>query len=359
MTRADRYIAKIFWGYFIGGLVVFITIFLAIDMLSFALRYSDAGVQTLSRYYLYFLPMVAYQMVPVGCLLGTVFTLTSLSRSHELVAFYSMGMSLMRVCVPILVSVAMISILTFWAGDQVLPRASRNKSYVEYVEIKKRPGLFSTVNTNRIWYRSENILFNIQTLNLEKASAQGLTMYYFDAAWNLVQVIAADAVQFVGNEWLLEKGSVTIFSETNSFPLNQEFASKKVVMNEDFGDMHSTTNSSEMMSLKELKRFISRNKDAGLDTLRYEVDFHSKFGFAGAALVMSLLGIPFSVKRARSGGAAMGLGLCLLVAFGYWMSFSSSVTMGQHGMLPPMVASWLPNLVMAAMAAWLIRRLRQ
>ena len=88
------------------------------------------------------------------------------------------------------------------------------------------------------------------------------------------------------------------------------------------------------MSLKELGHFIERNKEAGLDTLRYEVDYHAKFGFAFASFVMSVLGVPFSVSRARSGGTFVNLGICLGLAFGYWTAYNSAVTLGAHGAFP-------------------------
>ncbi|MGE0762205.1 MAG: LPS export ABC transporter permease LptG [Bdellovibrionales bacterium] len=359
MNLIDRYISRLFLTYFVVGLAVFVTLFLAVDAMNFAVRNSDAGAGPLIRYYLYYLPTVIYQMVPVACLMSTVFTVSALNKSNELVALYSVGMGLLRVSVPILVLVAVISVLAFGVNDQVFPRLAQRKNYVEYVEIKKRPGLYSTVNTNKIWYRSENVLFNIKTLDALASKAQGLTLYYFDAAWNLVQLITAKSVDIKGTQWELHEGTVTLFVEDTSFPLTKSFPTKTVVMNEDVADIQTASNSSEVMSLNSLSKFIARNKEAGLDTLRYEVDYYAKFGFASAALVMSLLGLPFSVRRQRSGGHALSIGLCLALAFSYWTLYSSGVTMGQHGAIPPVLAALGPSVFMAGVAAWLLLRLKQ
>lgn len=348
-----------FLGYFLAGLIVFVTIFLAVDAMSFAVRQSEAGIGPLLRYYFYFMPTIIYQMIPVACLLATVFTLTTLNRSNELVALYSIGQGLVRVSAPVLILVAIISLLSFLAGDLLLPRFAQRKNYVEYVEIKKRPGLYSTVNTNKIWYRSENVLFNIKTLDSEQARAQGLTLYYFDSAWNLVQLITARDVQISGTQWRLHEGTVTLFSPESSFPLTKSFPEKTVVMNEDVADIRSTANSSEVMSIGSLKKFINRNKEAGLETLRYEVDYYAKFGFASAALVMSLLGLPFSVRRQRSGGHVMAIGMCLGLAFVYWALYSFGVTLGQHGTLPPVLAALGPSVLMAGTGTWLLLRSKQ
>lgn len=359
MQLIDRYILKLFLLYLAAGVLVFVTLYLTVDVMSFALRYADAGTGALLRYYSYQTPWIVYQMLPVACLVATLFTLSTLSRTNELTALFSVGMSLRRIVTPILVSVAVVSMVAFGVGDQVLPRLIQKRNYVEYVDIKKRPGLYSTVKTNKIWFRTENILFNIKTLNPESATAQGITLYYFDPNWELTQLITASSVAMNGNLWALKNGLVTLFAPESSFPLTKSFQEKTITMNEDLGDIQSTSNSSEIMSMAELSRFIERNKEAGLDTLRYEVDYHAKFGFAFAAFVMSLVGVPFSVGRARSGGTFTNLGVCLALALLYWIAYSSGLTLGKHGVLPPILAAWGPNLLTVGIAMLFFRRLKR
>jgi lipopolysaccharide export system permease protein len=162
-----------------------------------------------------------------------------------------------------------------------------------------------------------------------------------------------------GNLWDLKDGLVTLFASESSFPLTKSFEDKTITMNEDLKDIQSTADSAEVMSLSELSRFIERNREAGLDTLRYEVDYHAKFGFAFAALVMSVVGVPFSVSRARSGGAFVNLGICLALAFGYWAAYNSALSLGHHGALPPIVAAWGPNIIAILIAWFSLHRLRQ
>lgn len=358
MRIFDRYILKLFIGYMFAGLLVFVTIYLAVDALSFAVKFSDVGLASFGRYYAYSIPALVYQLFPVICLFAVLFTFSSLNKSNELVALYSMGVSLLRIALPVLISVVLLSLAMFWVSDEVLPRLAMKKKYVEYVEIRKRPGAYGTVKTNRIWYRSENILFNIKTLDPERARAQGLTLYYFDQEWDLVQLIAAESVKMEGSLWKLQDGLVTLFVKDSSFPLTESFKTKSIVMNEEVSDLKSAADSSDQMTVSQLRRFIDRNKEAGLETTRYEVDYHAKFGFALAALVMSLLGLPFSVERVRSGGGFVSVGICLGLTFAYWSLYSSSLTLGQHGALPPILAAWLPNVACLGLSFFLIRRLK-
>jgi lipopolysaccharide export system permease protein len=359
MLLFDRYILRLFLGFLAAGLVVFVTLYLAVDVMSFALRFGDASTSSLIKYYAYQTPWIIYQLMPMACLMATLFTLSSLNKANELVALFSIGVPLVRIASPMLIAVSIVSVLTFWVGDRLLPGFAQKKNYVEFVEIRKKPGLYSTVKTNKIWYRSENVLFNIKTLNPQAARAQDITLYYFDATWNLIQLITAKEVELRGQVWELKNGIVTLFAAESSFPLSKPFDDKVISMNEDVSDIQSNTDSSQIMSINQLSKFIDRNKEAGLDTLRYEVDYHAKFSFAFAGVVMCLLGVPFSVSKARSGGAFVSLGICLLLAFGYWAAYSSSLTLGQHGVIPPLLAAWGPNIFAVILAGFFLLRTKR
>ncbi len=342
--------------YFVGGLIVFITLFLTIDALGTLVQYKDAAPSALIPYYAYSLPEIVYRMGPVACLLATIFTLSTLNRSNELVALFASGMSLLRITASILVGVAIVSVGIFYLSDRVLPNFTKQKNFIFYRDIKKNPSLYSMVRNQKIWYRSKDSIFYIKTLNPDTREAQGLTLYYFNENWDLIQMITADKVQMADQTWNLSNGSVTLFTEESSFPLTSQFEKKTIVMSEDAKDLSSSANTADVLSLKELGDFIKRNKDAGLDTVSYEVDYHSKYGFAFAAMVMTLVGIPFSVGRARSGGTMLNVGLCLGVVFFYWIFYSSALTLGKHGSLNPIVAAWMPDLILAVIGLYFTRR---
>lgn len=359
MNRMDRYISLLFIGYFLAGIIVFVTIFMAVDVMSTMVQYKGVAIESLLKYYAYFTPEVIYKMLPVACLLGMVLTLSNLNRSNELVALFASGLSLLRISAPILILITLISGFGYIASDQALPSMFKNKNYIFYNEIRKKPGMFTMIKEDRIWYRSKNAIFNIKTLNSKQAQAQGLTLYFFDESWDLIEMITAKMVDLSGSHWILRDGSVTLFTNESSFPLTRDFKEKKIVMSEDVKDLQDSGKTSEVLSQKELSQFIAKNSQAGLDTLRYEVDLHSKISFAFTALVMSFLGIPLSVGKARSGGMSLNIGIVIGLVFGYWILYNSFITLGQHGVLPPLVAAWLANIILISLAFWIIKKMKR
>lgn len=324
---------------------------------------SHLGVQTapinLVKFYLYSIPAIIYQLLPAACLVATLFTLGGLNKNSELVALFSIGNSLARVSAPILIIVAAVTVVSFWMSDRILPITNKKKSYTWYVEIKNRPGMYSAVKNSKIWYRQDNMLFNIKTFDADTQSAQGLSFYYFDDKWNLVQMVVAKSAKLDTKEWKLQDGAVTLFTGDSSFPLNQSFTEKSIMIDEEIGDIQESSKFSEVVSIKELRQYIKKNKEAGLNTLRYEVDLHSKFGFALAAFVMSFIGIPFSVFNNRTGGRMLSVGICIGLAFGYWSLLSVGLTMGRHGYLAPILSAWLPNLFMLGLSTFFLLRLKR
>jgi len=354
----DRYIVKKFMLFFTGGLTFFVIIFLAFDLLRMTMKFDvESGI--LIRYYSYYTPSIIYLLSPLSCLVATVATLSSLNKSQELTVLFSVGMSLARVSLPIFTMVSLITGFNFWLRDRIIPELNHKKAFVYYVEMRKKPSLYSAVKVNKIWYRSKNILFHIKTLNAKKSTAQGLSLYYFDSDWNLVQLIVAKTVHMEGTTWNLKEGLVTLFTKENSFPLTKSFDHKIIEMDEDVADLQSTESSSRVMSLSSLSRFIAKNKEAGLDTIHYEVDFHNRISFPFGALVLSLIGLPFSVTWQRSGKGSFNVPLCIILAFLYWALSSSSTSLGRQGVFSPLVAAWVTNLLMGTGSVVLFLRLRR
>jgi lipopolysaccharide export system permease protein len=357
-STIDRYLVKIYLGYFFAALIVFVTLFLSVDFMTNAAKYS-ASLGILAKYYALLSPSIIFQMLPVAFIMSTIFTLSSLNKTNELVALFSAGMSLARISLPIIIVVSIFSTISFFISDLVLPKLDQKKNQVFYYEIKKKPWLISTVKTDKIWFRSKNRLFNLQSLISSESRAQGLTLYYFDEVWNLLQVVTAKEVSLQKDHWQLKEGKITLFEEEFSFPKTEYFSQKNIDIGEEFASLDTNFNSADMMTSSQLKAFIERNKDAGLNTLEYEVGFHRKISYAFSGLVLCLLGIPFSVGNRRSGGAGKSVGICVLIVFAYWIAYSSALNFGKHGVVPAWFAAWTPNIVFFILAIFLLVRTKK
>src|SRR5690606_29080764 len=117
-------------------------------------------------------------------------------------------------------------------------------------------------------------------------------------------------------------GTVTQFMESDPFPVNQKFKQIRLQIAETPKDFQEIEKEVDGLEIRELRHYIGRTQNAGLDTKGYEVKLHSRFSLSFIPLVMCILAVPFSVRGRREGGLAKDLGICLGITFFYWLFYS-------------------------------------
>jgi lipopolysaccharide export LptBFGC system permease protein LptF len=145
--------------------------------------------------------------------------------------------------------------------------------------------------------------------------------------------------------WKLSDGTITLFVEGQEAPLVKAFEEKSIAMDEELSDIQATSSASDFLSFTQLGRYITKNKEAGLDMTSFEVDYHNKLSFPFTIFIMAIIGIPFVITHQRAGGFAKNVGFILLMTFSFWVLYSSSMSLGRHGQIPALLATWGPNLV--------------
>ncbi|MGZ3709784.1 MAG: LptF/LptG family permease, partial [Bdellovibrionota bacterium] len=284
---------------------------------------------------------------------------SGLSRTNELIACFAIGIGMKRL-VALLVSVVfMFSCLLLVTQDRFLPALFKKRTTYYWRNMENKPNFFLDLKQDKIWYRSKNLIYNLRSFDPKTREILGMTVYEFDDDFHLLQVVDAEKADYTPGGWKLIKGTVTVFEKENQFPLTKEFATKDLLIAETPKEFQEIEKEVNGLRLKELWKYIQHTKSIGADTKSYEVQFHSRFSLSFIPLVMCVLGIPFSTKTRREGGAAKDLGLCLGITFFYWLFYSLSLSLGTNGALPPWLAAWLPSSIFVAVAAALIARQRR
>lgn len=355
MRTLDRYIVGIFVKNLLVALIAMSILFLFQAMFTDLYDHNNSIDQVIYYHWLN-VPQIAVQMCPPSVLLATVLTLSGLSRSHEIVACYSIGVGLRRLMSLILGVVLIVSCLLLVVEDKILPLVYRKRTNFYWREMQKRPDFFVDIKRDKVWYRSKNMIYNLQLFDVNSKTIHGMALYTFDDDFNLIQVVNAEKAEYTQGRWKLENGIVTLFSKDSPFPMTQNFKEKDVVIAETPKDFQEIEKEVDGLRFQELHQYIQRMKKAGANTRSYEVKYHSRFSVSFIPIVMCFLAVPFSLTNRREGGAARDLGLCLILTFFYWLFYSVGLSLGTNGALPPWLAAWLPSSIFVALAATLIGR---
>jgi lipopolysaccharide export system permease protein len=355
MKTIDRYLSAVFVWNFVLAVLGLTTLFLFQALLANLFDPSFTPRQVLF-YHLMAVPQIMVQMMPPSVMLATVLTLSGLSRTNELIACFSIGIGLQRIVTLLLSLVFIISCLMLVFQDRILPPSHRKRTAYYWNEMRKRPDFYLDVKQDKIWYRSKNLIYNLQRFDTRTQTIFGMAVYTFDERFNLIQVVDASRARHTEQGWKLMDGTVTLFSKDDPFPRTRKFKEKELMIAETPKDFQEIEKEVDGLRIKELWRYIGRMREAGADTKPYEVKLHSRISLSFMPIIMCILGVPFSVRSRREGGVAKDLGLCLAVTFFYWLFFSIGLSLGTNGVLPPWLAAWLPSIVFGALAAALISR---
>ena len=355
MRTLDRYLSGIFLKNFLLAMMALGTLFIFQAILAEVVEHQFPTEQIVIYHLLNF-PQILVQMSPPSVLLATVMTLSGLNRTNELVACYSLGQGIGRVVGLLLSLTFVICCAVLVLQDRILPPSFRKRTTYYWREMKKRPDFFLDLKRDKVWYRSKNLIYNLQTFDPKSYSITGMSVYSFDDQFNLVEVVEAQRARYSPKGWLLKNGTVTVFSQEDPFPLSKKFDEKELIIAETPNDFLEIEREVDGLRFKELFRYIERQKAAGADTKQTEVKFHSKISLGFIPMIMCILAVPFSVRNRREGGVARDIGLCLGLTFFYWLFYSVGLSLGSNGALPPIVAAWLPSVVFGGLAGALIFR---
>jgi lipopolysaccharide export LptBFGC system permease protein LptF len=105
------------------------------------------------------------------------------------------------------------------------------------------------------------------------------------------------------------------------------------------------------MKFFELRRYIAMRRRAGADAAALATGLYQKTSTAAAALLLTLVGLPFAFKYGKRGAVA-GIGVALFLGLTYLFLTSLFVRFGESGSLPPLLAAWVPNVFFGLGAAW-------
>ncbi len=355
MTILTRYILSEFLRILFFALVTMVTLFVVINFFETVDEFvtNKASVFQVVSYYFYKLPLLASRMAPVAFLLATVIAVGALSRNSEITAMKSCGISLMRVSAPILCASLVYSIATAVANEFIIPYTTQKSNHIFRVDIKKQQPR-SVFARNKIWYRTnDGSIWQIGLFDAGKRELHNITIFSYEGKKNLNERVDATKATWEKGGWIFSDGSIRTFNEQGT-ESTEEFQRRRIYYPLVPGDLAKIKKREEERTLKELYDYAQKVKKEGMDNRRYIVDLHHKLSYPFISLVTALIGIPFSLRSARSGGVLFGVGISMILGFSYNFIFSLGISLGYGGTIPPFFAAWGINLIFTAIGLYLI-----
>jgi len=298
------------------------------------------------------LPNLAFEMLPIAALIGSLLGLGALAGNSEIVVMRSAGLSVAKMSGMVALSGAVLLIFTGLLGEFIGPPL---EFYARNMRVEARYQQDDDRQGNEAWVKDGSVY-----LHLEKVSPEfefgSLYMYKF-AGGRLESISVAENSGIDQNDnWILENLRETQF-QGDGVQVTQ--TSRSVEYFEvDSGLLGSSLAKPLSLSARELLGYIDYLERNSLDATKYETEFWFRVSRTFTVLIMPILSLAFVFGSLRSGGAGGRLMIGVVIGLAYYLASETLANSGQVFDLNPIIVTWLPSVTLAAITLFALSRIR-
>src|SRR6476660_4022182 len=322
----------------------------------------DVPVEYLLSFIAYVLPFSLIFTIPWGLLTAVLLVFGRLSADNELTALRSNGVSIGRICIPLVFISVICCAASLWLNLQVAPAAQEeSRSTVFKLATRNPMALFGSDQVidqfpgRKIYVgrkegnKLENILVfetNDQFIPMKVTHAREgnletdlpnhrILMHIYDARYS--QRDDADP-----NDLARMRDGISV--EEGTLPISLE----------DLYEKEKRRASRSMLSDEQLLEQLKGDDPKMRSSSRTEIN--KRFSFPIAWLVFALVGVPLGITAHRR-ETSFGFAASLIIGVFYFLFIIAADTLRANPKLHPEFLVWLPNVVFLGLGIWMFRRL--
>jgi lipopolysaccharide export system permease protein len=355
MRTLDRYIASQFIRLFLLFTLATPLLFVLGDLTDNLDRFHMQGLSTgqIALNYVYQMPQFISWAFPIAALIAAVFTVNGMTRHSEVAAAKASGISFHRLfaALPILGVILTAGGLVL---SELVPVANQARAQI----VGPRQPVSNT-RENFVYRADDGEVYMIRRVipDLKRIYGVMVEREGDEPKTPGMEIMAEQAVYDGSRGWIFASGTLRMFygpGQTRTVDFQQLREPQFRVAPQ---DLLARPKEPDQMRYAELRHFIQVLRRSGGKPLDLEVEQAQRISLPLATLVIILFAAPLATSS-RRGGAAYGAGISLTITIIYLMLFKVAGAAGQAGDLPPLLAAWVPNILFAAAAVLLLRRVR-
>ena len=358
----------------------------------------------------YVLPQVIALAAPFGCLMGTLITIGRLSSDNEILVMLASGLSFKIIFLPALAVGILISILSFFTNDVLLPLGT-----VQFQRLYRRilvstPALELDANSVKRYRdtviitgpvsgtaienmvildrtaEGERRVILAQTAELTDSGNEGLSLDLQGAFFVSSREIARNDYDYASSDflryWVPEDDIIQAIhsigpNQMSSLDLRREILVMNQEHNRNMDNRYNRVMTNALQLEDSLRRgpgdqewnrrdnyynAFYREKQSSLLTRSnmrlsiYRLEYHKKFSIPFGALSFVFLAVPLGLLAKKS-GQTVGFILGLIISALYWSIIWVGQTVGVRLGFSPFWSMWMPN-IMASSAGLILLIIR-
>ncbi|HEX6833392.1 MAG TPA: LPS export ABC transporter permease LptG [Rudaea sp.] len=318
------------------------------------------GQYTLSKavaYTLLTVPRRGYQMFGNAALIGGLMGLGMLAASGELTALRAAGLSKLRICLSVILSLTFLTILVMVMGETIGPRGEQK---AEALALTAKAKDVTIGKSGSLWARDGETVINAKhgrtrsTKEGPTVELQDVRVFEFTPEGQLRALSHAKTATHTEGDWKLHDVRRTEFEGTSAKSTTSEQTQWKSAL--DPNVLAVSMIHPEYLSANDLSRNIDYMRRNRQDASTYELAYWARIFYPLNVLVLAFCAVPFAFGALRTGGLGKRLFIGMALAISYYFFQRAVVNLGPIYNFNLALANAMPSLLLAAAAVIYFRR---
>lgn len=323
----------------------------------------NKGVDLMSvgKLFMYLIPDLFVYTLPISVLSALMLSLGRLSHDNEIIAIRAGGINPIRIVFPLFLIGIILSLLLVIFNTRTIPYAhyARRKALMD-VGIKNpaaalEPGIFITSFEKFVLFIYEikgNELYNIRIYQPGEGEGSPTRTivakrgeFITDPEKKIVKLKLIDGTADEPDP-KNPKNFYKLHFKTNFMTLNLMEKTKSDKISKKPKDM----------TLAELNAEAEKLKSQGINPSPIRTEAAKRFSLAFSCAIFVLIGAPLAVITRRR-EKSINFAMAFLIGGVYYLLLLGAEALGQQGVVTPVVAAWLPNMILGAIGIFLTYKL--
>jgi lipopolysaccharide export system permease protein len=299
------------------------------------------------------LPQSAFELLPIGALIGALMGLGHLASGSELVVTRASGVSVWRIAWPVGLAGLTLSLIMYGIGNYAAPPlaqlAKREKTTEKLADV-------SFAGSSSAWVKDGNLILRVQTGEVDRAFG-GVSLFQLDGPTKLRSIQRAARIDVADpGRWSLHSVATSRFGDDHVTGDVVNETTMRSTVNPEFLGLAATD--PQMLTLRGLASYIDHLRRNSLDTASYEIGYWSRIARLFAVVVVTLLALPFVFGPLRTTGAGTRTVIGVMLGVVFFLITRTIENGGQLFGLNPVLVGWLPTTTIALCTLIAISRTR-
>ena len=292
------------------------------------------------------MPDLSGKMIPITCLIATLFSFNKLKSKSELIAIFATGYSYSGIYRLLILCSLAVSIIQFANLGFIEPFANKIKRE-KIAKSKINEGKFltrSVIDGGKFWYRTNEYFVSFSVFDRKENKMVEPNIYRFDQDMLATDITTADSMTYdkEKGEWIGRGVNQLTQLKESDFPKETLLIKTTINIREKPEDFLEFEADLTTLSFDSLYRFIKRIKKSGINISEYEVLLYQKVSLSLICIIFAL--IPLSTifnpnRRSDSFGKSVVFTIFFTILF--WLLFSLTTSMGQTGRINSILSTFL------------------